>query len=214
MTRRTMTRRTMTKRTMTKRTPLIYLASLFVLAALLTILVQPEGRRGIEPPAAVAFSPKAIPDLQGTWAGTWRDTVFAVSGDLTFVIWGDGIQMEATGDIDITEINPGLGVLSGSATGTGDGDVLNGSFNCTSLGTGSGTLTSTALRGASAAGSGSVTAPLNFGPFLFTGWVDGDHMGGTFSFLNPGSGAGNATLTRTTTPAEANTWSDIKALYR
>lgn len=195
---------------MNKRHSLFYLGGLFAVATLAALLMGPNA--SIEPRAAHADARGALPDIAGTWNGTWADTVFFVSGALSIDIQVDGDSYTATGTIDVSQINPLLGVLKGSGSGTATGSVLTGTFSATDLGTGQGMLsTSASGRGvASGSGTGTVTAPLDFGPFTFAGDVVGDIMVGSFEFTNPGAGKGVAALSRQTTPVETSTWSRVK----
>ena len=82
--------------------------------------------------AALAGDP--LPDLVGMWSGTWTDTMFTVGGAITMDITQNGNMLSGTGTIDLTSIGFfGIGVMSGSATGT-----ITGVWNA-----GAGTLTLT-----------------------------------------------------------------------
>jgi len=123
----------------------------------------------------------------------------------------------ATGTIDVTEINPLLGELEGSGSGTASGGTLSGTFTCTDLGNGQGTLEAGSPRGAvgvaMASGSGTVTAPIGFGPFTFEGEIVGDAMTGSFDFTNPSGGKGVAALARKLSPVVSESWGGVKEHY-
>lgn len=201
---------------MNKRHSLLYLGGIFAAATIAALLAGPYA--SLEPRAAHADPFLGLPDIAGTWSGTWADTVYFVTGAMTIDIEVNGNSYTATGTIDVSQINPILGVLAGSGSGTVSGSVLTGTFSATDLGTGQGTLSPTrANRGpggsASGSGSGTVTAPLNFGPFTFSGDIVGDVMTGGFDFTNPSGGKGVAALVRQTTPVETSTWSRLKERF-
>jgi hypothetical protein len=165
----------------------------------------------LQPPPAHAITvvgPAAVPDLSGTWEGSWSDTRYSVSGSMSLVIALNGADYSATGSIDISEIDLLLGQLNGTATGTISGNTMSFSFSATNLGTGTGTFTD-----GGATGTGTVTAPLGFGAFEFSGTVTGGQMDGTFNFTSPTGGNGVASLSRSVAGDEAN-WTEIKASYR
>ena len=149
-----------------------------------------------------------VPDLMGSWQGTWSDTVYSVNGAMTLQISLSGNDYTATGTIDVSQIDPSLGTLSGSASGTLNGDLLDFTFSCTDLGNGTGSF-----DGGDASGSGSVTAPLNFGAFTFTGTATDTEINGTFDFTSPTGGAGIAQLSKGV-PVSNDGWGEIKSLYR
>jgi len=143
--------------------------------------------------------------LEGHWTGTWEDTVYSKSGavEATFsIVCG---QVVASGTIDLTDISGALGIQAGTGLGTLNGGVLEFTFEAEMVGSGSGTLApADALadpRGASlgtsnGSGSGSVTAPLSFGAFTFTGTAGLTTISGTFDFTSKTGGAGNVSLTK------------------
>jgi len=144
--------------------------------------------------------------LEGHWTGTWEDTIYSVSGsaEATFsIVCG---QVVASGTIDLSEIPGGLvGIEAGTGIGTIAGDTLSFTFESGMVGGGSGTLVQAGLLAASrsaaagvnvGSGSGSVTAPLNFGAFTFEGTVTGTTIAGTFDFTSKTGGAGNVSLTK------------------
>lgn len=149
-----------------------------------------------------------VPDLSGTWEGTWSDTRYFVDGALNLDIARNGDDYTATGTIDVSQIDPVLGTLSGTATGTIVGNTMTFSFNATNLGTGSGTFTD-----GSASGTGTVTAPLSFGAFEFAGTITAGQISGTFNFTSPTGGNGVASLNRSVA-SENSTLSELKASYR
>lgn len=158
--------------------------------------------------AVAAAQPQELPSLVGTWEGTWTDTRYDVSGSISMTITLDGDTYDAVGTIDVSEISPILGELTGTATGTIDGNTMDFNFECTDLGTGSGSFTDQLVTGA-----GVVGAPLNFGGFEFSGSVISGVMDGTFDFTDPSGGNGTASLSRTV-GVEDPSWSEIKADYR
>ncbi len=192
----------------TVRPPSVYALALVVLA---TILSLGNPSPSWKPPIAGAIvvnGPTAVPDLTGHWEGTWTDTRYAVSGAMTLDIALNGNDYSATGTIDVSEIDPILGTLSGTASGTITGNTMSFDFGATDLGTGSGAFTD-----GTASGSGTVTAPLNFGAFEFSGTASTGMISGTFDFLSPTGGNGVATLTRVVA-TDATTWSEVKSSYR
>ena len=204
---------------MRQKFPLIYVVSLFLAAA----LVASVGMSEKTPQSslsqfflsnAVANSPAELPFLEGTWAGTWTDTVFNVTGDMTFVIWAEGADYAATGSIDVAEIGFGLGVLNGGGTGVNNGGALDISFSCANLG--DGTLVLTPVKdvagSATATGAGTVTAPMNFGAFTLLGSATDTNIEGSFEFA--GGGRGLATMTKTSVAVESQSWGNVKATYR
>jgi len=182
-----------------------YLLALIGLAALAAVLAGRPAPTGARP---VLTADKAAPDLAGSWKGTWEDTRYGVSGEVTMDITAVAGGYEATGTIDLTEIDPLVGVRSGTATGTLEGDVLTFSFSADMVGNGSGTL-----NGAAGDGTGTVTSPLSFGDFTFTGTAAEGEISGTFDFTSPTGGEGVVSLTPTVA-AETATWSDVKQTWR
>ncbi len=185
----------------------IYTVALFVLALGLstgsTSHLQPLPARAI-----TVVGPSVLPDLSGNWQGTWSDTRYGVSGAMSLAIAISGSDYTATGTIDISQIDPLLGQISGTASGTIVGNTMTFSFSATDLGTGTGTFTDGAVSG-----SGTVSAPLSFGDFEFSGTVTAGQMNGTFNFLAPTGGNGVATLSRTVANEDVN-WGEFKADYR
>lgn len=187
-----------------RRRALAYFALLaFALAALFASGLRPP----ITPPALASSDAAlpAVPDLAGTWIGTWQDTIYAVGGDLSFEITPVEGGYTATGEIDLGEL--GLGTRTGEADGLLTRNQLVFGFNADQVGEGAGIITDE-----SATGSGNVTAPLNFGIFSFTGTATDVGIWGTFDFLAAEGGAGKAHLTRTTA-TESNSVSAIKSRY-
>ncbi len=190
------------------RSPLrLYLTVLFVAAGLLAILGAAPGRHRATP--AAPLSPVAVPDLTGHWQGTWEDTIYFVQGDVSMDVTVDGNDWNATGSIDLTSIGwPGIGVMTGSASGTLSGNTLTFTFSADSVGDGEGTLVD-----GNGSGTGSVTAPMSFGAFTFTGTVTASEITGTFDFTSPSGGEGNVSLTRAVAYEDAS-WSELKASWR
>jgi hypothetical protein len=187
--------------------PPVYLAAVLAVAGALA-MSEPHD----DSPTYVDALPAAtdtLPDLAGTWAGTWQDTVFMVSGDLSWVITQDGLDISASGTIDLTVL--GMEAESGTATGTitsrSVGNTLDFTFEAATVGNGSGTIT-----GGTASGTGTVIPPLGFGDFTFDGTVTGETMRGTFVFTTA-AGAGKAILTKQSA-IEPGSWGELKARYR
>jgi len=203
---------------MRTRYSLIYFLLLLAVGFALSLTTTQETPVPLAVTPALAAEPAEIPILEGTWRGSWTDTLYNVTGSMTIEITVDGSNYSATGTIDVSEIDAGLGTLSGSASGTYDGATLNGTFDCANLGSGIATIAGSFKAGgkvqAGASGSGSVGAPLFFGPFLFTGIVSDGVMWGVFDFINPGGGEGTAVLTNEALPTDERTWGDLKAEYR
>ena len=201
---------------MTLRHPVAYLVCVLGVAG---VLFAHSGRRDasfVLPPAAAALAPGTVPDVAGIWAGSWVDTVYTVAGSLSITIIPKGNIWIASGTIDVGALNPVLGMLGGNALGNLTGNTLAGTFTCNQLGNGSFTITgATGVEGtplATASGTGSVVAPLNFGGFTFTGNIFDGVMEGGFDFTSPTGGAGRGSLVRIT-PVQPTTWSDVKTLY-
>jgi hypothetical protein len=194
---------------MTKRSkwPAIYIAVLLVAAVIFTVW-RMGGDTQTHGEAAPAI-PGDIPDMVGTWVGTWTDTIYSVTGNLTWEITQDGDDLAATGTIDLS--NLGMGQEPGTATGsvvtTRSGRAVSFSFESATVGNGSGTI-----EAGTVAGSGAATeAPVAFGNFTFQGTVTNEIMWGTFDYEV--GGAGRARLTKQS-PVEAESWGDIKDRYR
>lgn len=193
------------------RLPLLYLTALFVVATVLAAITRPTVD---EPAPAAASAIGELPDLTGTWVGAWTDTVFFVSGAMTFDVVQDGASFTGTGTINVDQIQPGAGDLAGTGSGTLSLGELSGTFSAAQLGTGTVTITANPGAGdasASAQGSGSVTGGLfEFGPFEFEGTTTSVGMAGRFSFTNKGAGGGVAALTKKSTPTETESWGGLK----
>jgi len=112
--------------------PVFYLVAFFCGAGLLAAVSPPSSTVNLAVGEADAVNPAVMPLLTGSWSGSWTDTLYGVTGPMTFVIWPEGNTYVATGTIDVSSL--GLGVLPGSAVGTDNGAVLSGTFNCTSPG--------------------------------------------------------------------------------
>lgn len=131
----------------------------------------------------------SLPSLSGTWAGTWTDTRYNVSGNLSATFAVNGSTVNATGTIDLSSL--GLGNETGTGTGTIAGDTLTFNFSAATVGTGRGTVI-----GKDASGTGNVTGVLNFGAFTFSGTATDNVISGIFDFTSPSGGNGVARLTR------------------
>ncbi len=149
---------------------------------------------------------QVLPDLSGSWAGTWEDTLYFVDGGLTCTITVDGNTWSAVGQIDLTAL--GIGWQDGTATGTLDGNELTFTFTAAMVGNGGGAVNPT-----NGSGTGTVTAPLDFGSFTFTGTVSASEIAGTFDFDSIGGGEGVVSLS----PGVANealSWGDVKDRFQ
>lgn len=202
---------------MKNRGPLLYFAFLLTVGLGLTLTTRPEAPTPMTIAPAFAAEPADLPPLEGTWEGSWTDTLYNVTGSMTLTISKDGDDYFANGTIDVTEIDPTLGLLSGSAQGTSDGTTITGTFECANLGSGTASIGGALKAGgkvaADGSGSGSVGAPLFFGPFVFSGTVQDGIMWGIFDFTNPGGGEGRAVLTNDALPTSSKTWGGLKAGY-
>lgn len=198
--------------------PLLYMLVLFAAAGLLALTGADENGPTFDPSPALATSPLAIPMLEGTWSGSWTDTVFAVGGPMTFVIWAEGSDYVANGTIDVSSIGSALGVLNGTATGLDSGASLDVTFDCTELGNGSVVLmpvkSASGTLNATGSGTGNVTGILNFGPFTLTGTASDTDITGSFEFTSPGGGKGIAQMTKSSVAVENKSWGSVKAKYR
>jgi len=184
-----------------------YLAALFALAAMLSLAVADPS--DTTAPAPAGTTARVVPDLSGSWTGTWEDTVYFVQGDLEMTVTASGADWSAVGTIDLTNIGmPGVGVMTGTAVGTLSGNTLTFTFDAVDVGAGSGSLTDGAGQG-----SGSVTAPLSFGAFTFTGSVTSSSITGAFDFTSPTGGAGEVAMTRAVS-ATPTSWSALKSSWR
>lgn len=196
---------------MGKRTiwPFLYMAGLILVAGVLGFS-GPNGSPEVRGEVVLAAA-DTIPDLVGTWVGTWEDTVYAgAGGSMTWQISRDGSDLTASGTIDFSYFGLGLlpGTADGSITSAFADNTLEFTFQAAMIGSGEGTI-----NGGSGSGTGTVTPPLDFGDFTFEGTVGEDAISGTFDFTSPTGGAGRASLTRQVA-TEPSTWGDIKALYR
>lgn len=168
---------------MKKRTVVGYLACVFAGAGLLAYLGC-----GGSSPGSTGCTTCPLPSLAGSWAGTWTDTRYNVTGPITATLQQTATSFSSTGTIDLTSL--GLGSQNGTATGTISGNALVFTFTSGAVGSGSGTLTGTA-----GSGTGNVTA-MNFGGFTFTGTVSDTIIDGTFNFTSPTGGRGTIHLTK------------------
>ena len=203
---------------MKSRYPVLYFTLLVTVALGLSMTPTEDAPGPLAITPALAAIPADIPILEGTWEGSWTDTLYNVTGNMTIEVSVDGNDYFATGSIDVTQIDASLGTLNGSASGNYDGAVLTGSFDCTSLGSGTasigGAFKTAGKIQAGGSGSGSVGAPLNFVPFEFTGTVAEGVIWGTFDFTSPTGGEGKAVLTNDALPTVQRNWGSLKSEYR
>ena len=185
-----------------------YVIALLVVAGVLAVAGHDATVQFPVYPAPATREP--LPDMTGTWTGTWNDTVFLVERPMSWEITQWPTDLSANGMIDMTYF--AMGEVFGSAWGMitrgSRGDTLAFSFEAFTVGSGSGTIAGTV-----ASGIGTVTAPLDFGDFTFQATVSETIMRGTFVYLTPGSGAGKVLMTKNT-PVEASSWGKLKARYR
>ncbi len=192
----------MTHKHTTPRTYLLILACAAILLSLLGAI--PADRSG----STFKFNSHDVPDLSGSWSGTWQDTRYFVSGDVILTIDVVGDQWSANGTIDFTNVGMGVGIVPLTISGTLVGNVLSYDFDTGPLGSGSATLTGTVN-----AGAGTVGEPMFFGDFDMGGTASGSAISGTFDFTSPTGGEGTMILTRIVS-AETASWSDVKASWR
>jgi hypothetical protein len=186
-------------------TPHTYVLILACTAILLSLLgAIPADRSG----STFKFNSQDVPDLAGSWAGSWEDTRYFVSGDVVLTIEIVGDQWTANGTIDFTDVGMGVGIVPLSATGTLVGNTLTYDFDTGPLGSGSATLIGTVH-----AGTGTAVDPIPFGDFDMGGTASSSEISGTFDFTSPTGGEGTMILTRTVA-AETASWSDVKASWR
>jgi hypothetical protein len=182
--------------------PPIYVVGLLVVAAAFAFTGTDEAPRAFGGPVSAA--PDSIPDLVGSWAGTWQDTIFTwASGDISWEISQDGSSFTASGSIDFECF--GLGSVPGTASGTITRETMDFTFEAPASGSGAGVITDGAVSG-----TGNMVVPA-FGPFTFEGTLTDDTIRGTFDFA--GGGAGKAVLTKET-PVEPTSWGQIKSRFR
>lgn len=181
--------------------------TLLITVALVSAAVGTLGGRESTPPAlAPTDAAQFLPDIEGSWTGTWEDTLYMVSGAVTCEIIVDGNNWSAVGTIDLSSV--GLGVMPGTASGTVAGNTLTFDFHADLVDGGDGTL-----NGGNGSGTGTVIAPLDFGGFVFVGSASPSMISGNFDFDAPTGGYGIVTLT----PGVANedlSWGDVKARHR
>jgi len=130
-----------------------------------------------------------LPDVAGSWQGTWTDTRFGVGGEVRGTITRRGSTVTGSGVLDLSDL--GLGNVTGTAEGTIAGGRIEFTFRSGPVGSGSGALT-----GAGGSGRGTVTGALGFGDFTFEGAATDSTIEGSFRFLSPSGGRGVASLTR------------------
>ncbi len=183
----------------------LYLAAVLVVSLALAVSgYQAADRDQVDSPPASAGS-RDIPALVGTWTGTWEDTRYFVSGAVSCTINQDGSEFFATGMIDLTDL--GLGEQTGSANGSLERGTLTFTFSAAQVGSGGGVL----IDG-DCTGSGTVTAPLDYGDFEFAGTATDNEIDGTFTFSSPSGGWGVVSLAKLV-PAEKTSWGGLKARY-
>ncbi len=191
--------------------PPLFIAALFLIATAATLLAPDAGPRGVCVASAVPDG-RTLPNILGTWTGTWEDTVYQwASGPMTWTITLDQSDYWGSGSIDLSVLGFGLGDQEGGASGSltrEDRQSLSFSYYADLVGGGDAVLT-----GTSCAGSGVVNAPLDFGYFTFSGTITDTAAIGRFFFASPTGGAGRVTMTKDT-PVESTTWGSIKAGYR
>lgn len=182
----------------------VFVVGLLVVAAAFALTGQGDASRAISRSSPSAAD--SIPDIVGTWTGTWQDTVFPdASGDLAWEITQNGSFFSASGSIDLSYF--GLGSVQGTATGSITRELLVFSFEAPTVGSGSGSITDDLVSGA-----GAVLMP-PIGSFTFEGTLTDDTINAGFNFTNPGSGAGTAILTKET-PVEPASWGQVKSRFR
>ena len=160
--------------------PPLFVLALFTLACGAALLTPDAGPRGVCIASAVNGD-RTIPDIAGTWEGTWEDTVYFVSSTMSWTITQDGSNYAGSGTIDMTPFAwAGLGSQEGGASGSitrEERQSLSFSYYADLVGLGDGVLT-----GDFCTGSGVVNAPLDFGFFTFQGTVTDTSVVGRFFF--------------------------------
>ena len=188
--------------------PGIYVLLLLAAAATLAFW-GPDG--GSPAKASPAGGAGRLPNIVGSWAGTWKDTIFMWPEEEYIMTWEiTQVRDEycATGIIDFTYFGMGFipGTASGTLTGTVRADTLSFTFDGPGIGSGAGTV----VNGVGT-GGGTVGPPLGFGAFTFQGTVTETLIRGTFDF--PTGGSGWARMGKVS-PVERTSWGDIKTRYR
>ena len=191
------------------RGPGIYVLGLLVLAGILALWGPDGGVPAQAEPAAPVGA--RLPDIVGSWTGTWKDTIYMGPEEEYAMTWQISQVREeycATGIIDFTYFGMGFipGTAAGAVTGTFRADTLHLTFEGPGIGTGAGAVT-----GGVGTGAGTVGFPLEFGAFTFQGTVTDTTIRGTFDF--PTGGSGWARMGKVT-PVERASWGGIKARYR
>ena len=188
--------------------PPLFILVLFIVACAAALLTPYTGPRG-ECVASAIGDGRVVPDLVGTWVGTWEDTIYDASGAMNWTITQNGVDVDGSGDIDFSYF--GMGVREGGGAGgivSARAETLEFTFDGDGVGNGIGNVVGNACSG-----TGTVTSPLEYGGFTFQGTVTNLGAEGRFFFLSPTGGAGRVTMTNTT-PVESTTWGTIKAGYR
>jgi hypothetical protein len=191
--------------------PGVYVLGLLLVAGVIALL----GHDGGGPARAEQTAPSSatLPNIVGSWAGTWKDTIYMGLEEEYFMTWQITQVREeycATGIIDFSYffgMGPTVGSAAGTVTGALRADTLHFTFEAGGLGGGSGTVTG-------GVGTGSGTNILVFPiDFTFQGTVTETLIRGTFDFPDPG-GSGWARMGKVQTPVERASWGEIKARYR
>jgi len=188
--------------------PPLFIVALFLAAGTATLFAPDAGSGGACVASAISDA-RTIPDITGTWEGTWEDTIYQATGSMSWTIVQEGSEMFGMGTIDVTQA--GGGVHEGLGSGAiimRDRQTLTFTFEGDMLGEGTGVLSGTACTG-----GGTVGSPLNYGAFTYHGAITETNAEGRFFFTPPSGGAGRVLMTNTT-PVEPTTWGDIKAGYR
>lgn len=198
--------------TQRSRWPAIYVLTLLAAATCLAAWGPTGGTPAqAEPPAPTA---DRLPDIAGSWVGTWKDTIFMnpEPGEDEYIMTWEITQVRdgycANGIIDFTYFAMGFipGSAAGTVTGTFRADTLHFTFEGPGIGNGAGTVT-----GGVGIGAGTVGLPLDFGAFTFQGTVTETLIRGTFDFTTGGSGWARMGKV---SPVERASWGAIKSRFR
>ena len=195
--------------THSSRWPGVYVLLLLIAATTLALWGPTGGAPAQAEPSS--SSTAALPNIVGSWTGTWKDTIYMGLEEEYVMTWQITQVREeycATGIIDFSYfgMGPVLGTAAGTVTGTFRADTLHLTFEGPGIGSGAGTVT-----GGVGIGTGTVGLPLNFGAFTFQGTVTETLIRGTFDFTTGGSGWARMGKV---SPVERASWGAIKARYR